>query len=422
MKPFLIHKETIINIIGIILFKLILDFSYIDFVVPYYGYMGFDIYFDLFTYLEGWFWTLIPFLLLLRHKEHNLYSILLLSFLLLLVPTTTLYAFNNEPAVSFYSMVLPYTAMLLALSTKRVRIYYFPYGKKLAIGIALFMVMIVLAHYILTVGLGHINFNLSKVYELRKSEYGLASNAGLYGYFNPWVTKVFNLFLISVALLRKKYLFALLFVAIQILLFGLSGHKSVLFSLLLLGGLYLFDKFKHQTAIIIYSLTALIGIVLIYFYLFSNPILPSILIRRVFFVPTLLNYVYMDYFTAHDFLYWSNSLLKNIFLYPYNVSPVFVIGAYLDRPDMAANTGLFGSGYMQLGIFGIILYTFIVTVLINLIQQFQQLPKWMINAIVLMPMLSLFISSDLPTALLTHGLLIAVVILYLYSTPEKIQK
>jgi len=124
MKLLLHNKETIVNIVGIILFKLILDFSYTAFVSHYYDGMGFHLYFDLFSYIEGWFWTLILFLLLLRHKEHNLYTILLLSFLLMIVPVITLYAFNNEPAVSFYSMVLPYTAMLLAVSTKRVRIYY----------------------------------------------------------------------------------------------------------------------------------------------------------------------------------------------------------------------------------------------------------------------------------------------------------
>ena len=420
MKPLLRNKETIVNIVGIILFKLILDFSYTAFVSHYYDGLGFHLYFGLFSYIEGWFWTLILFLLLLGHKEHNLYTILLLSFLLMIVPVTTLYAFNNEPAVSFYSMVLPYTAMLLALSTKRVRIYYLPYGKKLALGFAFFMVMLVLAHYILTVGFEHMNFSLRKVYELRNSEYARASNAGLFGYFNSWVTKVLNFFLIAVALLRKKYILALFFVAIQILLFGLSGHKSILFSLLLLGGLFIFDKFKYQTTILIYSLNGILVSLLIYFFVFHQPIImPSILIRRVFFTPAYLNYVYFDYFSIHDHVYWSNSVLKSVFTYPYDVAPVFMIGQFLGHPHMAANIGLFGAGYMQAGIFGIILYTLIVIVLINLIQQFEGLPKWMINAIILMPMLSLFISSDLPTTLLTHGLLIAIVILYLYSTPKE---
>ncbi len=419
MKPYEIEKYVIWDIIGIILFKIVLDYSYVSFVVPYYEYMGFSLDFDLVKYFEGWIVYLVLFLLLSRHKKHVLYMTLLISFLLLIVPTITLYSFKNEPSEFFYSMVLPYAGMLLAITTKRIQLYYLPYGKQIAIGLSIFMVSVVFMHYFLTVGVGHINFKLSEVYELRRSDYGIASNAGIFGYLNPWTTKVFNIFLIAIALLHRKYLLIILFVVIQILLFGFSGHKSVLFSLILLAGLYIFDKAKYHSTIIIYSILGLVSLVLGYFYIFQDLMLPSVLIRRAFFVPADLNYVYFDYFSSHDYIYWSNSILKNIFIYPYEVSPALVIGDYLGYPEMTANTGIFGSGHMHLGIIGIILYMFIITILINLIQQFNKLPDWIINAVVLMPFLTILISSDLPTALLTHGLLMGVAILYFYSTPNQ---
>ena len=419
MKLYLVEKYIILDIIGIILFKIVLDYSYISFVVPYYEYMGFTLNFNLVKYFESWIVYLVLFLLLSRHKGHVLYMMILISFLLLIVPTITLYSFKNEPSEFFYSMILPYAGMLLAITTKRIQLYYLPYGKQIAIGGSVLLVLIVFLHYLLTVGFGHINFNLSKVYELRSSAYGMASNAGLFGYLNSWVTKVFSIFLIAIALLHKKYLFTILFILIQILLFGFSGHKAVLFSLVLLVGLYVFDKAKHHSTIIIYSVLGVVTLVLIYFYILQEPMLPSILIRRAFFVPADLNYVYFDYFSSNGYIYWSNSILKNIFIYPYEVSPVLVIGDYLGYPKMAANTGIFGSGYMHLGIIGIILYMFIFTIFINIIQQFNNLPSWIINTVVLVPFLSMLISSDLPTALLTHGLLIGMLILYLYSTPKQ---
>ncbi len=418
MKLYEVEKYVIVDIIGIILFKIVLDYSYISFVVPYYEYMGFTLDFNLIKYLEGWIVYLVLFALLNRHKQHVLYMTLLISFLLLIVPTITLYSFKSEPSEYFYSMMIPYVAMLLAITTKRIRLYYFPYGKQIAITVSLLLVVIVFSHYLSTVGIGHINFDLSKVYELR-SEYGLASNAGIFGYLNSWVTKVFNIFLIAIALFRRKYIYILLLVLVQILLFGFSGHKAVLFSVILLAGLYLFDKAKHHSTIIIYSTLTSISLSLIYFNLLKELMLPSVLIRRVFFVPSNLNYVYFDYFSSYDYLYWSNSILKNIFTYPYEVSPPLVIGDYLGYHEMAANTGIFGSGYMHLGIIGIIIYIFIFTLLINLVQQFNKLPYWLINAIILMPFLTVFASSDLLTTLLTHGLLMAIVIMYLYSTPEK---
>jgi len=418
MKPYEIEKYVLWDIIGIILFKIVLDYSYVSFVVPYYEYMGFTLDFNLVKYIQGWIIYLILFALLNRHKKHVLYMTLLISFLLLIVPTITLYSFKNEPTEFFYSIMIPYAGMLLLVTTKRIQLYYFPHGKKIAIGLSVLMVSMVLMHYLSTVGFGHINFNLLKVYELRSSDYGIASNAGIFGYLNSWVTKVFNIFLITIALLRKKYFLVLLFVLIQILLFGLSGHKGVLFSLILLSCLYIFDKAKHYSTIIIYSTLTTVSLLLAYFYFSHNLTIPSILIRRVFFIPTHLNYVYFDYFSFHDFLYWSNSILKSIFTYPYEVAPVFVIGDYLGKPNMAANTGIFGSGYMHLGIVGIIIYMILLSFIINIIQQFNKLPIWFINAIVLMPLLTLFISSDLPTTLLTHGFLVAIIILYLYSAPN----
>ncbi len=422
MNLYIIEKYIIWDIIGIILFKIVLDYSYVSFVVPYYEYMGFTLDFTLLKYIEGWIVYLLLFLLLNRHKDHVLYMTLLISFLLLIVPTITLYSFKNEPSEFFYSMTIPYAGMLLAITTRRIQLYYLPHGKTIAICLSILMVSIVFVHYFMTVGMGHINFELSKVYKLRSSEVSIASDAGIFGYLNSWTTKVFNIFLIAVALFRRKYLFVIFLMLIQIFIFGFSGHKAVLFSLLLLIGLYFFDKVKHNSTIIIYSFLALIILLLVYFYILHAPMLPSILIRRVFFVPTHLNYVYLDYFSSHDYIYWSNSILKNFFYYPYDVSPVFVIGDYLDHPNMAANTGIFGSGYMHLGVIGIIIYIIMLTLLINLVHQFNKLPPWLINAILLMPLLTIFISSDFFTALLTHGTLVALVILYLYSSPLQTKK
>jgi hypothetical protein len=146
--------------------------------------------------------------------------------------------------------------------------------------------------------------------------------------------------------------------------------------------------------------------------------LPSILLRRSFFVPAHLNYIYFEYFSDHEYLYWSNSVLKFFFDYPYDISATHVIGRYLGNSEMAANTGIFGSGYMHFGIIGIFIYVFIVSLLINLINQFNSLPIWLINTIVLMPLLVLFSSSDLFTTLFTHGLLVSIFTLYMYSGKE----
>jgi hypothetical protein len=412
------NKIFIKDFIGIVLFKILLDYTYTSFIVPIFSYMGFGLDFDMIKYFEGWIIYVLLFLLLNRLKKHVLYISLLISFLLVIPPIITLYSFRSESSYDFYTMIIPYAGILLMISTKKMKIKYIRGGDKAAVALALILTSIVFLHYIVTVGLNHINFDLAKVYDLRK-EYGLATNSGIFGYINSWTTKVLNIFLISIFFYKRHFLMALIFLMLQILIFGFSGHKEVLFSLMLIVGLYLLSKSKKLSTIIIFSALGTIGTLLIYYFMTNDLMIPSILIRRAFFVPADLDYAYLDYFSSHNFLYWSNSVLKYFLHYPYDVPPVFVIGGYLGHPNMAANTGMFGSGYMHFGIFGIIIYGVIIAFIINIIQQFNKLPIWLVNSIVLMPILTNFVSSDLLTTMLTHGLLVSLLILYLYSSDTR---
>ena len=410
-----INKHFLFNIIGIILFKILLDYSYVYFIVDLFSYMGFTLNFNLLKYVQSWIIIIIIFILLYTKKKHITYLMMLLVFLLLIVPTSTYYAFGGAKTGAFYIIILTYCMIILLLSTKKIHIKTIKQGKNIAIIISLAITFLVLVHYALVNGIFNINFDLTKVYDLRE-QYGKIQDSGLFGYLNSWTTKVLNVVLISLALLKRKYFYLILFVSIQIIIFGYSGHKLVLFSLLLIAGFYYFDRFKYQDTILIYSVLIFISLlVFVYYPLTKDIILPSILLRRAFFIPTQLNFIYMDFFSSHQFVYWSNSIFKFFLNYPYDIPPVHVIGRYLGHPKEAANTGIFGSGYMQLGMIGIIIYSLITIIILNLIQQFRTLPKWFVNAVLFNPILTLFISSDLFTTLFTHGLLIAILVLYFFQ-------
>ncbi len=419
MKWYLIEKYVIWNILGIILFKIVLEYSYINFTVPYYESMGFTMDFNIIKYIMGWVIYILLFQLLYIKKEHTTYLILLFVFILLITPTIILFAFKNEPYTFFYYIILTYGVIVLFISKKIINLRYLPYSKEIAVLVSILLVVTVLIHYMITVGFQHINFDMSKVYELRRSSYAIESNTGIFGYLNPWVTKVFNIFLISIALYKRKYLWLIIFLAFQMLLFGFSGHKTVIFIVSFILIVYLLDKIKYQTTLIIYGVVFFLLAILFYFYITEELLLPAIFINRAFYVPANLNYVYMDYFSTHPHTIWSNSFLRYFIDSPYSMDPVFVIGDYLGYPEMSANTGIFGTGYMHLGIFGLAIYSLLTIFFLNLTQQFTKIPIWINNSIVLMPFLTLFISSDLVTTLLTHGLFISIILLYLYSSVQQ---
>ncbi len=412
---------NLINIGGIILLKLLLDFSYVYFISPIFGYDGFTLDFHLDNYIEGWIAYLVLYIILKKNQNNILYITLLISFLLLIPPTTTLYAFKGENSFSFYVIIVSYGFLLSLITTKKIELIFIKNTKLLGIVLSFCATVIVLGHYILVVGLTNINFDISKVYGIR-GEFGVLSNEGLFGYLNGWTIKVFNIFLITWSIHSRKFKLFFLFVLFQMILFGLSGHKTVLFVLFIVGGIYVLDKYKNFSTILIYGTSSIIGLLLIYYFSTNELQLPSTLIRRAFFVPANLNYVYLDFFSDHEYVYWSNSILKSFIHYPYDEPITNVIGGYLGYPDMGANTGIIGSGYMQMGILGIFIYIVLMSFFINLINSFDKLPKWLINSIVLMPILTAFIGSDLLTTFLTHGFLISIIILYLYSSNQQILK
>ena len=409
------NKELFYYLIGVICFKILMDIIYIIFITKLFSYEGFILDINLNKYIISFLFLIFTSINVFLHKKNVIFPVLLISFLLLIVPSCTLYSLTNINTAFFLYLIIFYNLFIFLIFEKKVKIKFISFPKSFIIILAIVIVLLVLIHYIKIVGIYNLNFNLSKVYELRRSEVGILSNSGIFGYLNSWTSKIFNIFLIAFFLYKRNYILTLFFVFIQVLLFAYSGHKEVLFSLILLFSLYFFEKFKKPSIIIVYGFIVGIIVLLIYYFATKDLMLPSILIRRVFFIPSYLNFIYMEYFSKHDFIYWSNGILKYFIPYSYNVQPVFLIGTYLGHPQEAANTGLFGSGYMQFGVIGIMIYILILAITVNIIQQFNKIPEWLVNSIILMPFLTAIISSDLPTTFLTHGFLIAIILLYIIN-------
>ena len=418
MNAYDIDKNTLINIVGIVLIKLFLDFIYVFYISKVYRYMGFTLEFNLFKYFLGCMLFLASLFFLYRLKSHNIFLILLIVYIILIIPTITLFAFSNQSYLAFLTIMFSYILFLNLITIKNVNIIKIEYGSYIAIVVSFLVVVMVVWHYIHVVGLNNLTFDFNNVYKLRRSEIGILSNVGMFGYLNSWSTKIFNIVLISFFLMKKRYSLSLLFVSIQVLIYGLSGHKEVLFSLLLLFMLYMFYKINNKITVTIYAILA--GLICLYIYSIYSPnnMLSSILIRRVFFIPSDLNFVYIDFFSENENILWTNGIFKTLGSYPYSKDPVFVIGTYLGHPNMAANTGIFGSAFMQFGIIGVVLYIFILASYINIIQQFSNIPQWFLNSVFMMPIFTMFISSDLLTSLLTHGGIIAIIMMFFLNNNQ----
>ena len=200
-------------------------------------------------------------------------------------------------------------------------------------------------------------------------------------------------------------------------MFALTNHKGPLFYPLFAAFIYYGSGRKNVIPIIISGLIMLLTISLL-FYLINpgHKLLASLFLRRVFLVPGLLNYFYFEYFSTHPFVLWSSSKLSFDFVdYPYDLDVPHLIGLeYFSNDLTGANTGWIGSGYMQLGYSGMMIYSCMLGLIYCLINSYTtSIDKRIVVSIVAVPMFVVMQSSDLPTAFLSHGILLSIVMLML---------
>jgi hypothetical protein len=82
---------------------------------------------------------------------------------------------------------------------------------------------------------------------------------------------------------------------------------------------------------------------------------------------------------------------------------------------------MFATGFMHAGIFGVVLYGSLAGILFKLVDScaFHGLPTWVAVALLVAPGQALLTGTDFFSALLTHGLAAALLLLLLYRGDSK---
>ncbi|MGL5479555.1 MAG: hypothetical protein ACRDCB_10995 [Clostridium sp.] len=199
----------------------------------------------------------------------------------------------------------------------------------------------------------------------------------------------------------------------QILSFSINGSKTVLFSTVLSVLLYIIYNKKYIIRIpMILALVNLSGI--IEFFLFKSYNIVNFIIRRVFFVPNLLNYYYYDFFSINE-----PDLFKQSFLRHFGIKTMYppidnMIGSiYFDKANMGANNGLFSDAYSNLGEIGLLIMPIIIVLSLKVLDFCARGLDTRIYVVSSITLAFVFISSNFFTILFTHGFLVLCLVLFL---------
>lgn len=404
-----------------LLFKALLEISYVVVIFDFYSYAGFNLNFDTFNYILSWVIFLSCFFFV-NDRFSTVSDIFFVSgFLLIITPLCVMYGYDADlDIVPVLASTGAFFLIKLVVFTKLISFRKLPtvkHGLSFALLLSsLFVIFLVIWYFISGVDF---NLDLRRVYEFR-SENEVLAGGSILSYTNNWTYKIFNLFLLAVALLYSRFIIATIIVLIQVFFYAASAHKGILFSPLIIIGVWFYFK-KSNSLIFMPAIFALIiFLTLTTFYLFGDIFLSSFFSRRLFFVPAHLTYTYFDFFNQNEHIIWANSILSPFLQYPYEQSLSNVIGAYLGSPEMGANNGFISSGYAHAGFFGIFFYSMIVGIILRFLNHttYNYLPIWFAVALCIGPIRSLLSASDLFTVMLTHGFIIALFLIFLTRTKK----
>jgi hypothetical protein len=392
-------------------------FGYYKYIVPIYGYSGYILDYNTSKILEAGCLTTLISLILPKGFEKPSDILLHLQFMFPITPMLVLYGAVDYPRLFLYCTIF---AFLAIAATSRIEIPAVRVCNLSLTGLQIILLTtawLIISSIIYFGGLKYINFNLTAIYDYRSDA---ASNLpGIYGYLSPLTSKVLLPFSLLLAVINKNWVFVIAAFFGSIMMFGLTAHKGPIFYPITVLALYFILK---KDRIIILLITGYVSIIIISILDFSTGIFDnwfgSLMLRRTIITPAGLNYSYYQLFSEIPFVFWSESKITlGLLDYPYDIPSSMLVGREIYGIEtLNANTGWIGSGYSNGGFFGIILYAMLIGILFSILNGYSYLiEKRILVSIIAPPMLALMMSSDLPTAFLNHGVILAVIIFSLFT-------
>lgn len=397
-------KRTLfLYIISIIIFRILLDILYKDTISPNYAYYGLIYNPNYLSTITSWGILIIGILLsipFLNMKKFVISHIAILLFAMFFVPWTSYLHCNPQSYGVIICESIYWIFLLLCLNiSSKLEILHLKqkiYNKK-----AFYLMIIVMVATVIYVSGIYTNFrieiSLAKIYDWRL-EARTFKLPILLEYI--WAASTNILPVIVFYYLRKEKNYIAIAMALVIVIsFSINGSKSTLFKLILciiLFFVHISTKFKFYIPA---SLALFSTICLLEFSFYRSSFLSELIIRRTFFIPAQLDGYYYEVIEKSGPIFFTHRINGH--------EITFLIGdTFFDKDYMRANNGLFSDAYMNLGIAGCFLFPIIYAILINLCESILLGLSTPIKFYIVFIICFTMRSSELTTALMTHGLLL----------------
>ena len=398
-------------------YRLTLDLMYVIQLSPHYGYSGFTVSIFPLGYLASLLAVLAFSPFVVRLLGEDMPSSILVSFInyLYFIPLTSYYACKGASSV-FFAWSLLYWAVLLLLQYRLpiLRLAPFPVKhlhtamKLLTLG-SILLVFFISGRY---TGF-RLTFDLLNVYDIRTEALSY-SIPTIFAYLLTMMTVTLSL-LILYWLQKKKYVIVALLCVTYLFYFSIAAHKSVFFFLFLVLACWLL--YREWMLRWLPGLLALVPIVAILEErLIGSIYLMALFLRRMLYVPTSLGERFFQYFSDNPLNLAQNGIMGNFsFDNIYSIDLPRLIGEYTRDVNLSANNGMLGQLFTDFPVpVGLLLLPLILVICFRLLD----LTAGNLGKKILLPFCLfyavVFANSAWSVVLLTHGFLLACLLLYIF--------
>jgi len=379
-----------------------LELYYIFYITDYFSFYGFNYKLNIIKAIETKFW-LVAFILsflLLQRKSNFLGAIALILGLLVLIPNSIMYSYSDGSRLVYYS-VITFFAFALSVPHIKIKIPKFQVTKDVQLYILVGLSILFLIPILIDFGLNihpKVLF-LQDIYEVRAI---YKTNLSLFSaYTFGWLSKAVLPILIIFGIIHKKYIFSIFAFVIILYLYLLSAHKTIYFTpVLILIYYFLGNSFMNKVNLTFIGLLGVFAIIPFADIMLDSNMFRGIIVRRIFFIPSLLNEYYFEFF-AENPIYLSHSIFKSFSEYPFPHIPPKMIGLeYYGDAKANINNGLVSDGFMNFGYWGVVALSVSFGLLLAFINSIK-VKKEYFGIFVFY--IFTFVSGSFLTVLLTHG-------------------
>ena len=413
------------------LFKIALDIAYLTYLSDAYAshfLTAFQVNFSVLQYFESFLW-LGAALLLVQFSSRTAGGIAFFAAIVfLLAPLASMYGMDSERnrdtlSLAVVAIVVAHLVSRMVIKP-RIKVSLVRNGEGYLVFIGGLLILMFLTIAASSGALFQMNFDIDKVYEFR-TELGAKVDIGPLAYSNLWAQKIFTPLLLALGLQRKSIWLVGLSLTLFVVYFGVTQHRSHLFAPVLVLGAYAIYRrgFTYAQGFILASVAVFAVTILVT--AFEIESLGALLIRRAFFVGASVACTWVEYFSENPKVFFADNLLASIVQNEYTDTnlPMFM-GGYMNKGvEFGFNVGLVGAGYAQLGVFGVILYGAIIGAIVRINQRLIDLgvPAYLQAAILFLPYRTAWADSDTLTTLLSHGLFVGTLAVWLFSSSNNKQ-